>query len=56
MKIFVKSITFDTTSNGNYRKPARNHQEIVMKLVAFDTKSIRQYEIIANYKTNIRNQ
>ena len=46
----MKSTAFDTKSDGNYRKPIRNHQEIVVKLVAFDKKSISQYEIIANYK------
>ena len=36
----MKSIAFDTKSNRTYRKPIRNHQEIVMKSMAFDTKSI----------------
>ena len=40
LEIVVKSIAFDTKSNGNCRKPIRNHQEIVMKSIAFDTKSI----------------
>ena len=36
----MKSTAFDTKSDGNYRKPKRNHQEIAMKSIAFDTKSI----------------
>ena len=36
----MKLIAFDTKSNGNYRTPIRNQQEIAKKSIAFDKRSV----------------
>ena len=35
-----KSVAFDTTSNGNYRRSARHHEEIARKSMACDKNSV----------------